>query len=172
MTTFPTRDPQLMYEVARDRLSTQLDFIDAIDGKIAMLVSIASALLGIAAAVFALHTTSAPVAGHADGGLSGWEIATLVIGAVSYTVVVAFGMNAYLCRDWDVGPSLRALWDQHGSADSDERIKWGVAVDTWLGYEANKPTYDTKERALKVAFFGTALETLVLVAAISLVASS
>ena len=163
-----------MYEVARDRLATQLSFIDAIDGKIAMLVSMASALLGIAAAVFALHATaSSGQAGSGPStGLSGSEIGTLAIGAVIYAVVVWRGMQAYFCRDWHVGPSLAALWGQHKTTDSDDYIKWGVAGDTWLDFEANLPMYNTKESALRLIFVGTALETLVLVAAISLVAAS
>lgn len=160
-----------MYEVARDRLSTQLNFIDAVDGKIATLVSMASALLGIAAAVFALHATSATPTKD-NQGLTGSEIATLAVGALIYAVIVWHGMKAYLCRDWDVGPSLAALWKQHQTDDSDDRIKWGVAVDLWHGYDDNKPMSATKERALRIIFAGVALETLVLVGAISLVVAA
>ena len=171
---FPDRDPQLMYEVATNRLATQLSFIDAIDSKIAMLVSMASAILGIAAAVFALHaiaTTTTAAGATKAVGLSGSEIATLAVGAVIYMVVVWFGMRAYFCRDWHVGPSLRALMKQHKGEDSDRKIRWGVAVDTWLDFEANLPMYNTKEKALRAVFVGAALETLALVAAISLVAA-
>ena len=160
-----------MYEAARDRLATQLNFIDAVDGKIAMLVSMASGLLGIAAAVFALHATTPSSKDAAAPGLTGWQIGALTLGAVVYLGIVWFGIRAYSCRDWHVGPALDALWDQHKTNDTDDYIKWGVAVDTWLDFEHNLPTYTRKEEALRVVFVGAALETLVLVAAISLVAT-
>lgn len=171
---FPDRDPQLMFEVAKDRLSNQLSFIDALDAKLAVLVSVASALLAIAAAVFALHaatTTTTATGAIAAVGVSGWDLAVLAFGALVYALVAWFGGKAYRCRDWNVGPTLEALWDEHYTGDSDRRIKWGVAADMWLDYEHNQTAYTTKERALHWVFIGTALETVALVAAISLVAA-
>jgi len=59
------RDPRVLHQLAADQLHEQLSAIEGTDGKIAVLLSLASGLLGIAAATFALHT-SATVGNHAE----------------------------------------------------------------------------------------------------------
>ena len=61
---YPDGDPHLVYEVARDYLTAQLSFVDALDAKLGVFFTGASGLLGVAAAILAL----APPASRAAGG--------------------------------------------------------------------------------------------------------
>lgn len=166
---FPDRDPDLMYELARDYLGKELEFIDALDGKIAVLLSMASGILGIGAAVIALHATL--IRHGQPNGLSGWPLVLLIGGAVVYAWVAWEGGRAYFCRDWNIGPSLDGVWKQLRTTASDDEVKWGVATDSWHDFEANLTAHDLKQDAVLKVFVGAAIETLILVTAIALVAT-
>jgi hypothetical protein len=166
---YPKRDPQLMYELAKDRLACQLGTIDAIDGKIATLVTLASAMLGIAAAVLALRVAPASTSQHTPSNTP--ALITLGIGVVVYLYVAYHGLRAYLARDWNIGPSLDCVWRQHKGKELDDDIKWGVANDFLYDYEENQTDCEVKTSAMRRVFVGAVLETAVLVIALSLVAA-
>src|SRR5689334_14736737 len=108
---YPPRDADLFFELARDRLATQLENIDAVDNKIGVLVSLASALMGILAAVVALRTDS----------LDGLEITVIGLSALTYLVVAFKSFEAYRAQRWKTGPNLRQVWDALWS-DADDRL--------------------------------------------------
>jgi hypothetical protein len=163
-TRLPDRDPQLFYELSRDRLATQLSNIDALDNKIGVLVGFASGLLGLLAAVFALKTTS-----DLDP-IGNWEVTLLVAASVAYLFVVVPGIQAYLHRSWNVGPDLRQVWDALWGEEDDRHVRWEIANDLWAYYEANRPAEDAKARNLQVVFVGVVIQTALVVAGLVLVA--
>jgi hypothetical protein len=161
---YPDRDPQLFYELSRDRLATQLSNIDALENKIGGLVGFASGLLGLLAAVFALKTTS-----DLDP-IGNWEVTLLVAASVAYLFVVVPGIQAYLHRSWNVGPDLRQVWDALWGEEDDRHVRWEIANDLWAYYEANRPAEDAKARNLQVVFVGVVIQTALVVAGLVLVA--
>jgi hypothetical protein len=164
---YPDRDPQLMYELAKEGLASQLESVNALDGKIAMLVSLASALLGITAAVYALR--AATKSGSVPALTSG-EVATLVVGGVAYLVVAAKGLWAYFVHTWSGAPDLDAIWEKQKGDLSNARLKWEVANDFMYSADDNQSALDSKVRALRIIFAGTVVESIVLVISLFLVA--
>ena len=166
--SYPDRSPDLVYDLASNQLATQIEAIDALDGKIAVLLSLASALLGIGAATFALHTSV--VSGEKVNTLTHLDVAVLAVGIAVYIAISVQGIRAYFCKDWDIGPKPLAVWDQFETSRTDHAIKWGVANDLAYCFEDNDTAYRQKLDAIKWVFPGVAVETLAVVAAISLVA--
>jgi hypothetical protein len=161
---YPDRDPDLFYELARDRLEMQLTTIDALDNKIGLLVSLASGLLGILAAVFALSAT------RNDEAVGVTQLCVLAVAAVAYVVVAWFGIKAYRCRSWNVGPDLRQVWDDLWGNMDDAHLKWEVARDLWAYYDSNCGAQNLKADALLIVFVGVVIQTALVVLALALVA--
>lgn len=153
---YPDRDPGLFLELARDRLNTQLSAIDALDGKIGLLFSLASGLLGILAAVLALRAATS-------------ALLALVPTVVAYCVVAYAGVSAYLTRTWKIGPDLGDVWNGLWKADSDALATWKVANALWSDYEANRKLVNSKTGALRVMFAGIIIQSLLLALALALV---
>jgi hypothetical protein len=162
MADFPDCDPQVFYELARDRLSTQLSIIDALDDKIGLLAGLASGLLGILAAVFALSAEA-----------SAAQLVVLVGATVAYGYVATESLRAYRERDWHVGPDLRQVWDEmhDGEKVSDALWKWRMANDTWASYKHNHVSEKAKADALPGIFVGVVIQSGLVVLALVLVAT-
>jgi hypothetical protein len=159
---YPDRDPQLFYELARDRLATQLATIDALDSKIGLLFSLASGLLGILAAVFAVNS----VAG--DGSLTKAEVGVFIAAGVAYVFVAWASVTAYVARSWKTGPRLDEVWVDMWR-DDDALLTWKVGNDLRGFYELNVPGQKKKEDALLVVFAGVIIQTALLALAVPLV---
>ena len=95
---YPAADPQVFYDLVRERLATQLSTLDAVDNKVGLLFSTSSALLGILAAVIALRSE----------GLGFIEYAAVGLSLGAYLVVAFYSERAYRCRDWNKGPEPKA----------------------------------------------------------------
>lgn len=158
---YPRRDPQLFYELARERLASQLSAIDSLDNKIGMLVSLASGLIAILAAVFALR-------GKPFGSA---EYTTLSVSVLVYLATSVYGIKAYWTRPWSVGPALIAVWNRLWGDDDDELAKWKTANDFRGYYERNRPAQRMKETALPWILAGVVTQTLCLVLTLCLVAA-
>ena len=159
---YPDRDPQLFYELAKDRLATQLGIIDAVNNKIGLLVSLASALMGILVAVFALRANAFGAA----------EYAVISISGLLYLIVATTSAYAYFSRSWEIGPGLRQIWDSlWNPSEDDNLLKWKVARDFWGNYEKNLPTQNLKATLLPWILLGVIAQTLTLAAALGLVAA-
>jgi hypothetical protein len=157
---YPNRNPDLMYEVARDHLTGQLAAADAADAKLGMLVGWGSAAPGIFAAVLALR----PTAFHAV------ETLLLVGTGVAYLILAVIVYLALSRKKWGLGPNLRQVWRDHLGKD-ERRLKWDVAADYLGYYEANKPKYDGKVTALRWSLALVFVESSALVLGLVLVAS-
>ena len=164
---YPEGDPQLIYELAKERLSTQLDSVESLDTKIGMLVSLASALLGIAAAVYALR---AATKSGAVPPLTHGQIATLVAGTALYLIVAASGLWAYFVRGWEGAPDVNSVWSRQ-TRHNGVALKWEVANDYIHSCEENASKVRQKVVALRIVFVCVILESLVLATSLYLVAT-
>jgi len=157
---YPDRDPQLIYEIARDHLLSQLDFVDAVDNKIATFLVLGSGLVGILATIFALRPQAFNV----------WAAFALSIAGVAYVALSVASVWSYWLRSWYIGPGLREVWADHYSHQERE-LKWRAAA-AYLGYyEENTKIYTNKTRAMKLSLACVIIETLALTAGLSLVAA-
>lgn len=159
---FPDRDPDVFYELAKDRLAAQLALIDALDNKIGLLFSLSSGLLGILAGVLALR------GGQLD--LADW----ITVGASTgvYVLVAFWCQRAYFGRDWDAGPSLQEVYDDlFDRLKDDKRLKWGLAADFWNYHDNNLPAQKAKQCLLRPVLAGVTVQTLTLVLTLFLVAA-
>lgn len=163
---YPDRDPQMFYELARDRLANQLATIDALDSKIGLLFTLGSGLLGILAAVFALRASTS------DETIGTSAVLVVVAAACAYVVVSFFGVKAYLARSWRVGPDLSQVWADQWTSEDDAVLRWEVANAIWSDYEANRDDVTTKTKALLWIFAGVIVESLLLALALALVAGA
>jgi hypothetical protein len=149
---YPDRDPQMFYELARDRLSIQLEAIDAVDNKIGLLASLASALMGILAAVVALR-------GHP---LHRPEIVVIVLSAFVYVRISIHAIRAYFSRSWKAGPELTKVWALLWSDSADDLVKWKVARAFWESQEINETAFTKKANVLPLLLVGVVIQTVLL----------
>jgi hypothetical protein len=165
LSDYPDREPDLFFELARERLNTQLSTIDALDGKIGLLFSLASGLLGILAAVLALRSATG------EDSISRAALAVVIAAGIAYCVVAYAGITAYLARVWKIGPDLSQVWEVLWTADADALVKWKVATAIWADYEANRDSVQAKTNALTTLFAGIIIQSLLLAVALVLVAA-
>jgi hypothetical protein len=152
-----------MYELAGQRLATGLEFTDAADAKLGLLISTSSGLIGGAAAVLALRS-----GGHLGHG----EFACIALSGVAYVALSVVALHAYYVRgDWKVGPKLREVWDLHFTETDDRALKWNVARRLWQDAEDNLGRHNTKLRALKVGIGCLVAQTVALVGLLYMVAT-
>lgn len=160
-TAYPDRDGRVFFDLARDRLNVQLETLDALDTKVAVLFSTSTTLLGILAAVLALK----------GGKFSGWDIAGVTISTLAYLFVAFHGWRAYRLREWNVGPELRSVWKTYSeSAESDSTLEWAAGNKLRLHYEANKGDVQEKLDALGLIAPAVFIQSLILVLTLVLVA--
>lgn len=160
---WPERDPQLLYELAGQRLATQLEFIDAADAKLGLLISTSSALVGVAAAVLALRSAQ-----H----FSNAGLAMVSLSGLAYVVLSIVTLHGYFVRqDWKVGPNLRQVWDLHFTEPDDSALKWNVARRLWEDADDNLSGHNTKLRAVRVGLRCLVVQTVALVVLLCLIAA-
>ena len=161
---YPPRDPELFYDLARERLATQLSVIDALDNKIISLVGFGSAVLGILAAVVALRASGD------DDSLGTVELAFLAASGVAYAVVIWTGIRAYFARKVALGPDLLVIWRAMWRDDDDSLLKWQVANDYRDYYERNVGIQVQKSNALPRMLGAVITQSVLLVLALAWVA--
>ena len=159
---YPDRDGRVFFDLARDRLSVQLETLDAIDNKIGMLFSVSTAMLGILAAVLALKS----------GKLLDRHYVLMGISVAAYLVVAFHSRRAYSAKEWCAGGDLKKTWNMYTDSDeTDMRLEWKVANRIRLDFEANKDDLKSKLRALDWLFPFLVIQSLSLVATLVLVAA-
>ena len=153
--TFPPTDPDVMYDIAKDRFDRQLGAVDAMDAKLAAFFGIGSAILGITAAIYAIR----PDAFRAGG----WIVVGLAL--IAYGVLTIVSLHGIKPRNWDIGPDMEDIFHDHvnfGKAD----VKWRVAFTMLRLHDRNQATYADK------AWVATWCPILLVVMAALLVAAS
>jgi hypothetical protein len=159
---YPDRDGRVFFDLARDRLSVQLETLDAIDNKIGMLFSVSTGMLGILAAVLALRS----------GKLLDRHYVLVGVSVVAYLIVAFHSRRAYAAKEWHAGGDLTQTWRMYTESDeSDRRLEWKVANRIRLDLEDNKDDLKSKLRALDWLFPALVIQTLSLLATLVLVAA-
>jgi hypothetical protein len=159
---YPDRDPQLFYELARDRHATQADLLNSLDSKLIFFLSGSSGLLGLLVAVYTLRPNA----------FDDWKVGVAVASGVAWVVLTAFALHALWAAIWRLGPKLPEVFDRHFTTEDDRTLKWRVANHFWHDFNHNKPLENRKARALRWAQWLFVSQTLLLVAALALAARS
>jgi hypothetical protein len=159
---YPKRDGRAFLDVARDRLGVQLDTLDAIDAKIALMFTTSTTLVGILAAILALR------GGKFD------TVSYILLGAsmFSYLLVSVVAWRGYRAQTWNAGPNLVALWRFASESElSDQQLDWLVGNHLRRDYEKNGPAVEAKSKALDHILPALFIQTLTLVLTLVVVAA-
>lgn len=159
---YPDKDPRIYFDLARDRLSTQLLTLDAVDSKISVLFTTSTALLGILAAVLALKS----------GTRHAWDYIPVAASVLAYLFVSCHAQRAYRPRKWYIGGDLKETWKMYSEfPESDQRLGWRVANRIRIDYGKNEGDVRAKSDALERIFRGLVIQSLSLVLALVLAAA-
>jgi len=156
---YPDRDPQMFYELSRQRHAEQAESLNVLDGKLGLVLSSSSALLGLLIAVYALRPGSFHAPAHV----------LLAASVVAWVVLSVFALHALWHREWKNGPLLQDVFDLHFSEDA-AKLQWRVATVYWRDYDQNKLHEKRKVRALNWALSLFVTQTALLVSALVLAA--
>jgi hypothetical protein len=145
---YPPTDPEVMYDLARDRLDRQLGSIDAVDAKLGINFSIGSGLIGVAAGVYALNPAT------------GWPpvVSTTVL-YVALTCVCLLGLRL---RKWRTGPQIEQVYQDHIDFTAPV-MKWRTSDTLVNHYHCNEADYLAKVKWATWSSFLLLTETAVLV---------
>jgi hypothetical protein len=158
---YPARDPQMFYDLARERHGSQADALTAADGKLGLFLSSSSALMGILVAVFALRPNS----------FDWWGLGLLAASGAAWLLVTGCVLLAVRAKSWRSGPRLDEVFDLCFTDEDDGMLKWRVANVFWHDYNHNASHLSQKGRALTLALVLFVTQTVLLVVALLLVAS-
>jgi len=156
---YPDRDPQMFYELARERHAAQAETLSLLDNKLSFFLSSSSALLALLVAVYALRPNA----------FEAWEWAVPAASGAAWLVLSAFAIHAIWHRPWKSGPQLQKVFDLHFS-ENDSTIKWRAANIFWRAYDHNTILEKRKARALHWALALFIGQVLLLVVSLALVA--
>jgi hypothetical protein len=131
--TFPATDPDVIYDLARGQVDTQLAAVDGLDAKVSGFYAAGSTMLGIVAAIYAIRPQT-----FEWGGVVVLSLAVFVWALLAAACLIGVGS-----RKWQMGPKLDQVYDDYLNFGERE-IKWR-AVGTLLRlYKMNVPAYNTK----------------------------
>jgi uncharacterized membrane protein len=159
---FPDRDPQMFYELARERHAAQADTLSVLDNKLIFYLSSSSALVAILIAVYALRPDA----------FDTWELVLPGASGLAWLLLMALALKALHVKKWLSGPKLDQVFERHFSEEDDATLKWRVAKGFWKDYEKNGKLEADKRWALNRALVLFILQTAILVTALFLVALS
>jgi hypothetical protein len=152
-------DPQPIYDLTRDHLTSQMSSVDALDAKLGLYLLAGSGMVGLLAAVFALRPSPHP---------NLWPLALCAIAYVGLAGVTIFGLQL---REWKKGPKASDVARGYNQT-SLQVIKQDMAVKFHKDFEANKSAYDQKVWAAAWCHVCLIAETLALLAGLWLVATA
>lgn len=148
---------KMVYQVAMDRLTFQMNQVDAIDTKVSVLLGSGSAILAAFAAFGALGSTR----------LSLSSAILFSIGIVAYIFLVVFGVLAYRVSEWLFGPKLDELSKYGAEYDEDTMQEW--AADVCIrSYEQNKERIGKKASMVDLMIYMLAIQVISLAVALVL----
>jgi hypothetical protein len=149
-----TGDPDVLFELARDKLSVQLASADVVDGKIQTIFGISAGLMGLLAAVLAFK----------QNALQNWWVALFSsLGVICFVVIgfSAFGIGRG--SDWEFGPEL--VPGQLARFLGDDRQNKVNAVRSLIKYyDMNLKTYKGRLDHLLFSTRTLAIQTVFLLA--------
>ena len=147
---FPHRNPQLVYDLAKERLNVQLSQIDSLDTKIGNLLGFGSAILAIVVTILTL----APV-------MPLYTMILLLMGIAAYGAMVIILLSAYYARRWEAGPDLNEAW-QHSIRYEIRTMYWWATESLKKCYFANKNKTALKVKSIKIGLPLLVVETATL----------
>lgn len=138
----------LLYRVARSRLDWQLQFLDGLDARLGLFLSVGTGLVAIVGALAA-----------AVGGIGWLGLIALAVVVGSYAATAWFSIGGLRERDWKIGPKPEAVARSlrlHGEYESERR-----AIRTLLNlYAENDKAYRAKVDAIRPTLIALVVETL------------
>jgi hypothetical protein len=151
---FPSTDPANLIDAAREQMSQQLAFVDAIEAKLGVFIGVQSALVALLMAAVVVQTQA----------IQFWPILGIVASAILYVISVAIasvGLWPHKWKGFDM--NIRRLYadyfDLPGNAAG-----WQLARSYARAYEANEPTYKVKALMIRLAPIGLVAQTILLAA--------
>jgi len=149
----------VLYDVARDRLNTQLQSVDQLDAKGATIYSFASAVLGFFAALLSL--SASPKTSPADLLFFG----ALVFAGLVYIVLIVCVLRAYqVSAKWSFRPDLQTLQSNCATYSSSQMQLW-VGRECVHSYVENESLIAQKARHLHTALLLLPAEAILLTCA-------
>ncbi|TMD04482.1 MAG: hypothetical protein E6J01_13040 [Chloroflexi bacterium] len=150
-------DPQPMYDLTRDQLTSQMSSVDSLDAKLGLFLAVGSGLVSIVAAVVALRPSTHP------------NLWPLVLCAIPYVLLAGVTLFGLRPRKWGKGPKASDVAKGYNRT-SLHVIKENMAVKFHKDFESNKAAYGQKVWAAEWGLRLLIVETLVLVVGLWLVA--
>lgn len=153
----------VLYEVAKEQLSAQLQTVDALDAKGATVFTFSSGILAFFGATFSLGKPPQ------DGYPRVIFFLLLALSLVSYVVTLYFTFKAYSIGEWSMRPDLEELDEYCQQYPSTTMHIW-VAQQCQVSIAENIPKLRRKTHYLTLALGSLPFEavTLALASAISL----
>ena len=150
----------VVLKVAEGRLALQMGQIGRLDSKPANIFGFASAIAALATAFIALRFE----------GLGTPEFVLLVLGLISYALLLAVSLAALFPRAWHYGPDPWDLWTRLGPHVKPANIQYLVAESLIDAVPYNQGKIDFKAASATVLIILLALEVVFLISATSLAA--
>ena len=154
---YPSGDAGPMVDATRDQLSLQLGFIDAVDTKIGVFLSIGSALLVILVGVVVVQTN----------GLHLWGARGVVGSGLCYGVLATVSLIGIWGRSWKAEIDDKRFYADH--FDHPTEAMWRLAETYSYQYAYNRPKFNLKVLLMQVAATALVLQTVTLALALGLI---
>lgn len=151
----PTADPSIAYDLAKSDIELQFGTIDALDTKLSQSLALASALVGIQAAIVALNPGSA------------WSLqrVLLMVGSVLYVPIAMLVIRAIWTHAWDMTPNVtRVIAHLKEGVWVGDSLRWLVTEGLIRNHQNNQTRVKAKARALRAALILVAIQVGALVA--------
>jgi hypothetical protein len=148
----------LLYRVARSRLDWQLQFLDGLDLRLGLFLTVGTGLIAV---------VGAPVG--IVGGISWLGLAALAVVVGSYAAVAWYSMIGLRERNWEVGPKSHLVARSlrlHGGYESERR----TILTLLLLHKKNETAYYAKVDATRPTLVALVVETIASAAVLALAA--
>lgn len=151
---FPVTNPTTLIDAAREQLSQQFAFVDAIEAKLGVYLGVQSALIGLLVAVLVVQTKTPHL----------WGLLGIVESAAIYAASVGIAAYGLWAREWK-GPDIdiRRLYADQFDLPQKNAAGWKLAKSYTLAYEKNEPAYKAKALMIRLAPIGLVAQTVLLV---------
>jgi hypothetical protein len=157
---FPDAPPDIVLSLAQTKIDRQLGDGDAIDTKLIAAMGASGALVGISTAVVALRP-------HAAGATA---TGLLIASVALFFAIAVVGVLGLRVRGWQHGCSAVDLWKMY-NARTEHSATWRVVRMAVRASEHNVDLIDEKSAKLNAALIGLALQLVLTVVAMLLVAT-
>ena len=156
---YPSSDPGVYYDTARRQLDHQLESMNQLDAKVAALFGWSSGVITALVAILALRA----------GAFHAAELSLAALSFTAYAFVVAAALRHFWPQPVSIGPRLDQIWRDYWELNP-RLIKWRIATHLVDAQQHNQPLHTRKARSLLAVLCAAAIQTVLLCAALALVA--